>query len=136
MLNKNTHPVIFEFIRMTRRVALSKERELKHLNFHLSERSDSMKRNSMTITAIFTPTEVNTSELEIQLSSIIISAKEISIIAEELLREFTTLDFGSASDPISAAKLRQTKQAAAIAPRMLSATLQQLNALNSMLHQE
>jgi hypothetical protein len=90
----------------------------------------------MIMTAIQAPTEPNISQLEVQLSSIITSAKEISIIAEELLREFSTLDSISANDTMSPARLRQTIQAAAVAPRLLSATLQQLDALNSMLHQE
>ena len=78
-------------------------------------------------------TEINISQLELQLSIIITSSKKISTIAEELLREFSAVDTGRSNGTIAPARMRLALQAAAVAPRLLAATQQQLESLNSML---
>jgi hypothetical protein len=75
-------------------------------------------------------------EVEVQLSKIISSAQQIAIIAEELLREFSANEISAKSNGMTPARLRQTIQAAAVAPRLLSATQQQLDSLHSMLRME
>jgi hypothetical protein len=73
-------------------------------------------------------------QIEKQLSSIISSAQQIAAISEELMREFTTYNIGFSQSQIEPAKLRKIIHAAAVAPLMLSATQQQLDSLNSLLH--
>jgi hypothetical protein len=81
-------------------------------------------------------TTTNLSQLEVQLSNIIASSKQISIIAEELLREFSALDIAGSAGTISPGRMRQALHAAAVAPRLLAATQQQLESLGSMLSAE
>jgi hypothetical protein len=67
-------------------------------------------------------------ELEGQLADIITSARDVAVIAEELLREFSTRQLAGTSD-----NLKQLSHAVTVAPRLLTATQQQLLSLMSML---
>ena len=66
--------------------------------------------------------------VEDQLADVITSAREIAVVAEELLREFAARDAlnGMASNPLM-------PHAIALAPRLLAATQQQLTSLMAML---
>jgi hypothetical protein len=60
-----------------------------------------------------------------QLAAIIASAREVAIVAEELLREFSARQTSAAS--------ASAPHAILLAPRLLAATQQQLSSLLSML---
>jgi TPP-dependent 2-oxoacid decarboxylase len=66
--------------------------------------------------------------IEDQLAHIITSAREVAIVAEELLREFSARETITGS--VSA---QQTPHAIALAPRLIAATQQQLLSLLAML---
>ncbi|MGL5114227.1 MAG: hypothetical protein ACRC7G_06920 [Beijerinckiaceae bacterium] len=63
-----------------------------------------------------------------QLASIIVSAREVAIVGEELLREFST-----GQDAESNIAMRKMRHKVVLAPRLLAATQQQLNSLLAML---
>ena len=69
-----------------------------------------------------------TPQIEDQLAHIITSAREVAIVAEELLREFSARETinGSVSS-------QQMPHAISLAPRLLAATQQQLVSLLAML---
>jgi hypothetical protein len=67
-------------------------------------------------------------QLEQQLADIITSARDVAVIAEELLREFTARQLMATPE-----STKQLSHAAMVAPRLLTATQQQLLSLMSML---
>jgi hypothetical protein len=64
--------------------------------------------------------------IEEQLANVIGAAREVAVIAEELLREFVTLEATAADKP-------SVPHAIILAPRLLSATQQQLSSLLAMM---
>jgi hypothetical protein len=66
--------------------------------------------------------------IEEQLAFVIRSAQDVAIVAEELLREFVALEAGK-----QAGNDRSVPHAIVLAPRLLSATQQQLTSLLAMM---
>jgi hypothetical protein len=66
--------------------------------------------------------------IEDQLAHVIQSARDVAVVAEELLRELSA-QHGSDAPP----GIRSTPHAIVLAPRLLSATQQQLESLLAML---
>ena len=71
--------------------------------------------------------------VEDQLADVITSAREIAIVAEELLREFSARETVARETLNGAEPNPQTPHAIALAPRLLAATQQQLTSLMVML---
>ena len=71
--------------------------------------------------------------VEDQLANIITSAREIAIVAEELLREFSARETLALETLNGTEPNPQTPHAIALAPRLLAATQQQLTSLMAML---
>jgi hypothetical protein len=65
--------------------------------------------------------------VEEQLAHVIEAAREVAVVAEELLREFV------AQDAARKGEGQATPHAVVLAPRLLSATQQQLNSLLAMM---
>jgi hypothetical protein len=74
------------------------------------------------------PIPSKTPTIEEQLAFVIRSAQDVAIVAEELLREFVALEAGK-----QAGHERNAPHAIVLAPRLLSATQQQLTSLLAMM---
>jgi hypothetical protein len=72
--------------------------------------------------------QLKTPTIEEQLAFVISSAREVAIVAEELLREFAALEASSANG-----QKTSVPHAIVLAPRLLSATQQQLTSLLAMM---
>jgi hypothetical protein len=73
-------------------------------------------------------TQTKAPTIEEQLAFVIASAREVAIVAEELLREFAALEATSANGQKTG-----VPHAVVLAPRLLSATQQQLMSLLAMM---
>ena len=75
-----------------------------------------------------TPVPSKSPTIEEQLAFVIRSAQDVAIVAEELLREFVALEAAK-----QAGHDRSVPHAIVLAPRLLSATQQQLTSLLAMM---
>jgi hypothetical protein len=98
-----------------------------HKNISSSILTEAQKQEAQKIEGTVTPQSTGP-HIEDQLAHIITSAREVAVVAEELLREFSARETinGSGSG-------QQMPHAIALAPRLIAATQQQLVSLLAML---
>ncbi len=75
-----------------------------------------------------TPSQAKAPTVEEQLAQVIGAARDVAVVAEELLREFVALEASAGSGVV-----RSVPHAVILAPRLLAATQQQLTSLLAMM---